>query len=72
MFWYIGTLYCSHQPGEPKAFIELFTYIRIQFINIFAQIAVVQRNTLVQQNDQNHWKNLEIMEIYVRKYKVYM
>ena len=49
--------------------VELFTYIRVQVDSILTYIVIFRRNT-VQRYDRNRWKNLEIKEIYFRKYKV--
>ena len=53
MVWHIGTLKYSLQPKEPIASIELFTDIRLQVINIFTQLVIVRRKTVVC-NNQNH------------------
>ena len=59
MFWDVGTWKYSHQPEEPKGSNELFTYIRLQVMNIFTQVVIVRRKT-VDRNNQNHFGNLEI------------
>ena len=40
MVWHVETLKYSHQPEEPKALVELFTYIRVQVVNILTHIDI--------------------------------
>ena len=59
MVWHLETLKYSYQREEPKAFVELFTYIRVHFSNILTHIVLFRRNS-VQRYDQDRWKNLDI------------